>query len=175
MPLTTVTNRAQMSVKTMRKPNNTETTLDFVSKRSASELRCLWGEAFGSPLSFRLQKELLIRFLAHRLQENAYGGMRAATAKGLNRLVEQFKSAGPVSTSADVPSFKPGTRLLREWQGQTFEVTVLDSGFAYRGTRYESLSRIAREITGARWSGPRFFGLKSALSNDTIKQTRHGR
>ena len=163
-----------MSVETMRKPNNTETTLDFVSKRSTSELRCLWGEAFGSPLSFRLQKELLIRFLAHRLQERAYGGLRATTVKGLNRLAEQFRIASPTSMSLSVPNFKPGTRLLREWQGQTFEVTVLDAGFAYRGMRYDSLSKVAREITGARWSGPRFFGLKNGLVAKK-REARHGR
>jgi hypothetical protein len=79
-------------------------------------------------------------------------------------------------TPTGVCSYKPGTRLLREWQGQTFEVTVLDSGFAYRGTRYESLSRIAREITGARWSGPRFFGLKNGMPNAGVRrQARHGR
>ena len=148
---------------------NITTSLDFLSKRSACELRSLWVEAFGAPLSFRLQKDLLIRFLAHRLQENAYGGLRAATAKDLDRLAEQFRSSTPLSAFANVVSYKPGTRFLREWQGQTFEVTVLDSGFAFRGTRYDSLSKIAREITGARWSGPRFFGLnrlRSAASGE---------
>ena len=156
-------------------PKNIATSLDFLGQRSAAELRTLWKEAFGSPLSFRLQKELLIRFLAYRLQENSHGGLRAATVKGLNRFGEQVSASGFAPVSADVPSFKPGTRLLREWQGQTFEVTVLDSGFAYRGARYESLSKIAREITGARWSGPRFFGLKNGLPKSGLREPRHGR
>lgn len=58
------------------------------------------------------------------------------------------------------PPCKAGTRLIREWQGHTHEVTVLDKGYLWQGTQYRSLSRIAREITGARWSGPRFFGIK---------------
>lgn len=77
--------------------------------------------------------------------------------------------------SIDAPRFKPGTRLIREWQGKTFEVTVMDRGYAYRGNRYESLSEIAREITGARWSGPRFFGLKKTAIKDGLRGARNGR
>ena len=62
------------------------------------------------------------------------------------------------------PNLKPGTRLIREWEGEAHEVTVLEKGFRWRGQKYASLSPIAREITGTRWSGPRFFGLKSSSS-----------
>jgi hypothetical protein len=63
------------------------------------------------------------------------------------------------------PRIKLGTRLVRQWQGETHEVTLLDSGYAYRGQRYASLSEIARFITGTRWSGPLFFGLKTVERN----------
>jgi hypothetical protein len=62
------------------------------------------------------------------------------------------------------PQVKPGTRLMREWQGRTYEVVVLDDGFSWQGTRCNSLSAIARKITGTAWSGPLFFGLKQARS-----------
>jgi len=157
-------------------PTETAIALDFLSKRSTPELRELWDGAFGTPLTFRLQKDILICFLAYRLQETAYGGIRAATVKELNRHAQQFTiSSRAALANTEVPHFKPGTRLLREWQGQTFEVTIMDSGYAYRGARYESLSKIAREITGARWSGPRFFGLKKGVPKTGLREPRHGR
>ncbi len=68
---------------------------------------------------------------------------------------------------------KPGSHLIREWRGEVHRVTVLDDGFDYRGTRYASLSQIARAITGARWSGPLFFGLRNTGSR--AKEATHGR
>jgi len=62
------------------------------------------------------------------------------------------------------PQLKPGTRLMREWQGRTYEVVVLDDGFSWQGMQYRSLSAIARKITGTAWSGPLFFGLKQTRS-----------
>ena len=153
---------------------NTATRLDFLPKQSVAELRAMWTQAFGRPLSFRVQKDLLVRLLACRLQENAHGSLRAATVRRLNQLVEEFQRTDRTPASVGAPCFKPGTRLIREWAGKTHEVTVMDQGFAYRGDRYTSLSEIAREITGARWSGPRFFGLKkTALNIDS--EASHGR
>ena len=156
-------------------PNDTAKVLDSLPKLSAAELRSRWAEVFGRPLSFRVQKDLLIKCLAYRLQEQANGGLRAVTVKRLQKLVHEFAHSDRAPVSIDAPRFKPGTRLIREWQGKTFEVTVMDRGFAWRGHRYESLSEIAREITGARWSGPRFFGLKKAMLKAGLSEAPNGR
>ena len=67
----------------------------------------------------------------------------------------------PAAEISDAPSFKPGTRLIRQWQDRTHIVTVEENGYEYQGSRYQSLSEVARLVTGTRWSGPSFFGLKS--------------
>jgi len=129
-----------------------------LQKLPTRDLRDLWGEAFGAPPPKRLSRDLLLRALAYRVQEQALGGLRLVTGRRLARAAQDLRSergpaAGPVV-------IKPGTRLLREWQGAMHEVMVLENGVRYRGETWRSLSAVAREITGARWSGPRFFGLK---------------
>jgi hypothetical protein len=96
--------------------------------------------------------------LAYEVQAKLLGGLSAATRKRLRRLAERRADSGHAARAA--PRLKPGTRLLREWQGETHHVTVLEEGFDYRGERHASLSVIARLITGTRWSGPLFFGLR---------------
>ena len=100
----------------------------------------------------------MTRAIAHRLQEVAHGGMAKATERRLSALAEKFEvdqSIAPPSESR----IKPGSRLVREWHGRTHTVEVTDSGFDYEGKPYRSLTKIAFEITGTQWSGPRFFGL----------------
>jgi hypothetical protein len=75
------------------------------------------------------------------------------------RIAQQFKQTGEATIRAR-PELRPGTRLIREWQGRTYDVLVLDDGFSWQGMRYRSLSALARKITGTAWSGPLFFGLK---------------
>ena len=83
-------------------------------------------------------------------------------ARGKLRSLAQKYAENPQYVPVDVPRLKPGTSLTRIWKGVRYEVRVLaDGGYRYRGTDYDSLSEIAREITGTRWSGPRFFGLKT--------------
>ncbi|MGA2991688.1 MAG: DUF2924 domain-containing protein [Candidatus Korobacteraceae bacterium] len=118
----------------------------------------LWLELFGEPAHPRLRREILVPILAYRMQEKALGGLKPSTCKRLRRLAEEFTtSPRPSSVSLRM---KPGTRIVREWKGQLHEVSVLDSGFEYQGSRFRSLSEIAGRITGTRWSGPLFFGLK---------------
>jgi Protein of unknown function (DUF2924) len=101
----------------------------------------------------------MVPFLAYRIQENRYGGLKPSTRAELRRIVRNLgKDASNGQLSR--PRMKPGTRLYRRWRGETHEVVVTDSGFEYRGAAYQSLSEIARKITGTRWSGPAFFGLK---------------
>jgi hypothetical protein len=93
------------------------------------------------------------------MQELALGGLRPEPQRQLRRIAQQFKETGEAMLRAR-PELKPGTRLMRQWQGRSYDVLVLDDGFSWQGTRYRSLSAIARQITGTAWSGPLFFGLK---------------
>lgn len=123
------------------------------------ELKGLWREYFGSePPAYR--KGFMVRRLAHRIQELAYGEMTPQHHKRLDGLVAgQTDPTRPSRMRED--HFVAGTRLIREWQGTDHEVTVLEDGFSYQGRPYRSLSAIARTITGTRWNGPLFFGLRS--------------
>ena len=124
-----------------------------------AELRQQWRGFYKTQAPPNLSRELLVRAVAHRMQELAVGSLRAEPRRRLLRIAQQFKQTGEATIRAR-PELKPGTRLMREWQGRTYDVLVLDDGFSWQNTRYRSLSAIARKITGTAWSGPLFFGLK---------------
>jgi hypothetical protein len=119
-----------------------------------------WQELFGHPAPLRVRRDLLRRVIAYRIQEQAYGGLKPGTVRHLRRIAEGLKSG--ITPAMPSQSVRPGARLMREWNGETHVVDVTSDGFTWRGKVYRSLSVIAREITGARWSGPRFFGLKDS-------------
>jgi hypothetical protein len=123
------------------------------------ELRQQWRGLYKTQAPANLSRELLLRAVGYRMQEVAVGGLRPARQRQLRRMAQQFKQTGAANTPRH-PEPKPGTRLIREWRGRTYEVLVLDDGFSWQGTSYRSLSAIARKITGTAWSGPLFFGLK---------------
>ena len=104
-----------------------------------------------------LSRDLLIRALAHQLQEQTHGGMSRAQRRRLRTLAGEFDKVGASFDPSVVP--KTGTTLVRQWRGHTHAVLVREDGFEYEGQRYRSLTVIAERITGAHWSGPRFFGL----------------
>jgi hypothetical protein len=133
-------------------------------KLSREQLQSRWRSALKTEPPPHLRKPLLVPLLAYKLQEQAYGGLKPATKRRLRELAKGF-NRDPAS-KPDVPNMriKPGTRLIRQWDGETHQVTVCDQGFEYGGERYKSLSEIARLITGTRWSGPLFFGLKGKRS-----------
>jgi hypothetical protein len=135
--------------------------LKILPGMSAPALRTLWEKTFGKPHPAWMHHGFLVRALAYHFQEKAYGAMGAALRKRLRAYAEEMKAKGAI-TSLERLKIKPGTRLVREWRGDTHVVTAQDSDFDYRGKRYQSLSEIARAITGTRWSGPAFFGLKTA-------------
>lgn len=115
-------------------------------------LRDVWRRhGYGEPPKMR-SKELLARLLAWKIQADAFGGLDAATI----RLLKNDRTPKPK------PILEPGTRLAREWQGRRYEVDVLEQGFRLGGATYWSLSEVARVITGTRWNGLRFFGLREA-------------
>lgn len=120
-------------------------------------LREEWRRVYQIPPPRRLSRDILLRGIAYKLQENAFGGLSKAIRR---RLQDTDPSAmSPAAERSPRPVFRPGTRLVREWHGITHTVVILEDGVEWRGKRYRSLSVVAREITGAQWSGPRFFGL----------------
>jgi Protein of unknown function (DUF2924) len=100
----------------------------------------------------------LVELATYRTQEIAFGGLSKATLRRLASLAAEFESDGRIAPPAQ-PRIKPGARLVREWHGRTHAAVVTEDGFEFEGKLYRSLTSIAREITGAGWSGPRFFGL----------------
>jgi hypothetical protein len=129
-------------------------------KLDIGELRELWCRIYNTQASRHLSRGLLVRAIAYRMQEVASGGPRLELRRRLRQIALELQQTGQVRIRPRT-KLKPGTRLMREWQGRTYEVQVLDDGFAWQGTHYRSLSAIAREITGTAWSGPVFFGLRS--------------
>jgi DUF2924 family protein len=129
--------------------------------KSTAELKQLWRELYDrEPPPYN--RPFLVKRLAYRIQELALGGLSAPAEAKLKALVEEedrrLTGKQPVR-KGDRPI--SGTRLIREWQGVEHTATVLDDGFEYQGRRYKSLSAVARTITGTRWNGPAFFGLRN--------------
>jgi hypothetical protein len=123
------------------------------------QLRDLWRDRFGSPPPIRAG-DILRRALAERLQEQAFGH-DADLAKRLGQMAGRHKTGRkprPV-----IASYKPGSTLTKDWSGVRHQVEVIDGGFLWNGERHASLSSIARKITGVRWNGPRFFGLRDEV------------
>jgi hypothetical protein len=130
-----------------------------LENRSIRELRTEWRSLYRTDPPTRLSRDLLLRGIAFRWQERLRGGLSIAITRRLDALAAQL-DATAASAFAPAAVLKPGTRLVREWHGRAHAVIVLEDGFEYQGRRYPSLSRIATLITGTRWSGPVFFGLK---------------
>jgi hypothetical protein len=122
-------------------------------------LRREWRRLYRSHPPLHIRRDLLVLAIAWKLQEKVYGGLTAAQKRKLAGIAEDLRRNGDLSGSPAI-RMKPGLRLVREWRGKTHTVLVLEDGFEWNGERRRSLSTIAREITGTRWSGPLFFGLK---------------
>jgi hypothetical protein len=133
--------------------------LSRLPKLGLGELRQQWRVLYKAEVSPHLSRELLLRAVAYRMQEVALGGLGPQRQRQLCQFAQQLNKSqkGRIGPR---PELKPGTRLVREWRGRTYEVLVLDDGFSWQGTGYRSLSALARKITGTAWSGPLFFGLK---------------
>jgi hypothetical protein len=125
--------------------------------RSTDELRLAWRRWHRTGPPRGLSRDLLIRALANQLQEQTHGGASRALRRRLQTLAGEFERGGRSFDPGVVP--KKGTTLVRQWRGHTHTVLVCEDGFDYEGQRYRSLSVLAERITGAHWSGPRFFGL----------------
>ena len=121
----------------------------------------------------RISRDLLIRGIGYRLQEIEQGGLSRSTLRKLQTIAKDLRMTGRVGPTPSL-SLKPGARLVREWHGRTHTVTITEDGFEYAGTSYPSLTKIARKITGAHWSGPRFFGLPSTVAARLDNEARRG-
>ena len=133
-----------------------------------TELRENWQRLYRSHPPKKLSRDLLELGVAWKLQERALGGLSAATRRQLGELAQTMEAKADLAKARTV-SLRPGARLIREWNGETHEVVVVEDGFRWRGKTWRSLSVIAREMTGTQWSGPRFFGVgrgKAARSVD---------
>jgi hypothetical protein len=126
---------------------------------SKAQLLALWGENFRQAPPASLRKDLMVPILAYSIQEREYGGLANAARKRLRDIAKSI-DPGKQAQGRGSSCLDHGTRLVRSWKGEIHEVQVLNGSFTYRGKQYSNLSRIAREITGTRWSGPVFFGTK---------------
>jgi hypothetical protein len=136
--------------------------LAYLQKPALSDL---WHQIFGTDPPLRMRKELMHQLVGYRMQEQEFGGLSDRGRCRLRELAILIEAGSSMSISRRL-AIKPGTRLIRQWKNQVHVVNVEEGTYEYRGVRYESLSEIARLITGTRWSGPLFFGLKAkAIQN----------
>jgi hypothetical protein len=124
-------------------------------------LRARWRIVTGRRAPVHLPKNLLFRSLAYRMQADVHGDLDSGTIRFLDRIASdpglQTRASLPRS---DADLVRPGSLLVREWEGVSHRVMALAEGYAWNGATYRSLSEVARAITGTRWNGPRFFGLR---------------
>ena len=124
-----------------------------------AQLLKVWAENFAQGPPPKLRKEIMVPVLAYRMQEREFGGLSHTARTRLKDIAQSHRTEKP-SNDIATPNLATGTRLIRRWHGQVHEVLSTDRGYEYRGKNYGSLSKIAREITGTRWSGPAFFGTR---------------
>jgi hypothetical protein len=144
----------------MRRNAKLKAGLDELKGLGLAGLRLQWAELFGVAPVPRISRDVLIRGIAWRIQEDAHGGISKSVRRRLVQLAADLSQDGVIRT-AHATAFKPGTKLVREWKGRVHEVMICEDGYVWSGKRYRSLTQVARLITGTRWSGPRFFGLEA--------------
>ena len=130
-----------------------------LTKAAPADLKERWRTLYGSEPPPRISRDLLVRALAYRIQEKALGGLKPSTRRLLAKVAADASAPRKIQVAPE-PPLKPGTVLLREWHGTQHQVIVREDGIAFQGKPYKSLSQVAYRITGTKWSGPRFFGLK---------------
>jgi hypothetical protein len=150
-----------------------EAELDRLAVMPIAQLRVRYREVFRSDPPKAFGPDLLRRSIAHRIQEKAYGGLSRSAQRLLDQMMKAF-AAKPNGKIVLPRRIKPGSILVREWKGKSHRVMVLADGFAHDGETYTNLSEIAVLITGTRWNGPRFFGLR-ARAQDSGEPAAPGR
>ena len=132
----------------------------FLKSSSIAELKQQWRALYNSEPPLRISRKLLIRAVAYRIQEQFHGRLKPSTRRLLMRIANDARSGQPLKF-VPATAASAGTVLMREWQGVTHEIRVLDRGVLYKRRRYRSLTEVAKVITGAHWNGLQFFGLRS--------------
>jgi Protein of unknown function (DUF2924) len=152
-----------------------EDELDRLATMPIVQLRARYREVFRGAPPNAFGPDLLRRSIAHRIQEKAYGGLSHQAQRLLDQMVKAY-AAKPNGRIVLPRRIKPGSILVREWKGKSHRVTVLEEGFVYDGKIYTNLSEIAVLITGTRWNGPRFFGLRTKLQegDESVPPDRSG-
>jgi len=136
--------------------------LALLKSLDVDQLRARWKILYETQAPTRFSRDLLMRAVAYRMQERVLGGLKPATRRLFERVSQDARARRPIRV-APVRKLAPGALLIRQWGGAKHQVTVLEGGVMFRGKLYRSLSAVARVITGNRWSGPLFFGLKARL------------
>jgi len=159
--------------------NDIKTELAELARSPIKRLRERWRTIFRSKPPPAFGPDLLRRGIAQKIQEQHYGGLSAIAKRQLDEAIKAV-AANPTGRVELPRRIMPGAVLVRSWKDKSHHVTILADGFSYEGRSYRSLSEIAREITGARWNGPRFFGLRIKTSNKagpltTSAERHHGR
>jgi len=142
-----------------------EAELERLPTTPMADLRKRYCKLFRAEPPKAFGPDLLRRSIAHRIQEKAYGGLSLSHRRLLDQLVKSA-SVKPNGRLELPRRIKPGSELIRTWNGKTYRVMVMADGFGYDGKTFASLSEIASAITGTKWNGPRFFGLRSSSSRD---------
>ena len=132
--------------------------LHILTSSTPAQLRAEWRRVFRTEAPPH-SPDLLIRAITWRLQSRTHGDLSRSIRQRLARLAQQLDTRGDTG-QLSAASLAPGTRLVREWNELTIEVTVLEVGYMFDDRHFTSLSKIARHVTGTQWSGPRFFGLR---------------
>ncbi len=137
-----------------------EREIDALADLARAELVERWRTHYRTDPPKGISRRLLIRAIAYEMQAKRYGGLKPATDRRL-RMFANGTANGDHGGHKTAPTLQSGARLVREWNGSTHVVEIVEGGYVWNGDRHQSLSAIALAITGARWSGPRFFGLTS--------------
>jgi len=135
--------------------------IGHLASLSNNELRAQWNVVYRTAAPVRMKRDLLRYAIAYRIQERALGGLKPSTGRLLDRVADDAGARRPVKVTPPARKVGAGAVLVRQWGGVDHEVTVLEGGVLFGGKHHRSLSEVARVITGSRWSGPLFFGLKA--------------
>jgi hypothetical protein len=131
-----------------------------LAEATPADLKRRWRVLYGTEPPSRISRDLLTRAVAYRIQEKALGGLKPSTRRLLAKVAAEASARRPIQVTP-APTLTPGTVLLRDWRGTQHQVIVREHGVEFQGKHYKSLSQVAHRITGSKWSGPLFFGLKA--------------
>lgn len=147
-------------------PGTTYPSLEELAELTPEALKRLWHGIVGTPPPPYFRRDIMVRTLAYRIQAQQHGDLSARLQREMRTLALGEQRTGRSKRSAAI-AYAPGARLLRTWRGVLHEVTVRAEGYEWRGDIYSSLSRVAFEITGTKWNGLRFFGVRTQATSSS--------